>query len=94
MTEESDAVDYFMSIPLIIRSSSVEREDGTWVRRLECDEFPECVVESESITEAFDALEWKRKELTKEILEQGGTPPEVRAPVRARPRVNGSEVGA
>ena len=86
MTSELTDIDEYLAVPLIIQSYSVERDDGTWVRRVRCDELPGCVAESESIVDALHALEAKRAELTRRLLDSGREPPTVRAPIRGRPR--------
>jgi predicted RNase H-like HicB family nuclease len=86
MTLELTDIDEYLAVPLIIQSYSVELDDGTWVRRVRCEELPGCVAESESIVEALGALEAKRAELTRKLLDDGEVPPNHRAPIRGRPR--------
>jgi hypothetical protein len=67
--------DYFRA-PFVIRATSVRREDGEWIRRVECPELPGCAVESHSILEAVDAIERLRIEVILKML-SSGTPPVV-----------------
>jgi predicted RNase H-like HicB family nuclease len=72
--------DYF-AIPYLIESSTVERSDGSWVRRLAYPELPDCVGEGNTLSEAWVNVERRRIEVIGDILRAGNEPPLLRAPV-------------
>jgi predicted RNase H-like HicB family nuclease len=71
----------YLKIPYILQASSIEKEDGRWVRRAEYPELPHCAAESYSIVEAIEAVEVLRVEILAKMLREGHTPPAPRPPL-------------
>lgn len=72
----------YLRVPYLLEASSVQKEDGRWVRRAAYPELPNCAAESQSIVDAIAAVEELRVEILAEML-RGHTPPPVpRSPLR------------
>lgn len=77
-----ELVDY-MAIPYIAVVYSVEKPDGTWVRRAEYPELPSCAAEAEDVLTAIDRLEEQRIEYLSEAFHRGEEIPVPRPPLRS-----------
>jgi predicted RNase H-like HicB family nuclease len=65
----------YLRVPYLVTAQSVPLPDGSWVRRVEHPELPECVAEADSIVDALALLEAKRIETVVEMLATGQIPP-------------------
>lgn len=72
---DGNQLDDYLRIPYVLESSSVEREDGTWVRRADYVELPGCSAEAASIIEAIDAADVQRIRLLLGMWRAGERPP-------------------
>lgn len=96
MTEGIKVGDY-LRVPYVVTAESKSRPDGTWVRRVEHPELPDCSAEADSISEALDRLETRRIEVVLAMLAEGRVPPNRRAPIgdtQARQRARRAGLGA
>ena len=73
-----------LAVPYILVIESFEGPDGTWLRRAEYPELPDCVGIAETPLEALDRLEEARVRLILERLEQGQPIPVPRPPLPER----------
>lgn len=71
----------YLRIPYILEASSIEKEDGRWIRRAEYPELPNCAAESYSIVDAIAAVEMLRVEVLAEMVREGLSPPVPRPPL-------------
>lgn len=72
----------YLKVPYILEASSVQKEDGRWVRRAEYPELPNCAAESSSIVDAIAAVEELRVEILAEMLRARTPPPVPRPPLQ------------
>ncbi len=77
-----ELVDY-MAIPYVAVVYSLEKPDGTWVRRAEYPELPGCAAEAGNILTAIDRLEEQRIEYLSEAFHRGDEIPVPRPPLRS-----------
>jgi hypothetical protein len=86
----------YLRVPYIVTAQSLPRPDGSWVRRVEHPELPDCVVEAESIIEALDRLDQRRVQVVIGLLAGGTVPPVRRAlfgDAQARKRARRAGIG-
>ena len=74
----------YLAIPYILVMESVEKPDGTWIRRAEYPELPGCVAEALSPLDALDKLEEARVRYILEKLRSEEPVPVPRPPLRSR----------
>ena len=73
----------YLRIPYLMEASSVELEDGLWVRRAEFPELPRCAAEAASIVDAIDAAEQLRVEILADMVRNNELPPTPREPLES-----------
>lgn len=73
----------YMAIPYMAVVYSVERPDGTWVRRAEYPELPNCVAEAPDVLTAIDELEEKRIRYLSDAYRRGEEIPIPRPPLHS-----------
>lgn len=73
----------YMAVPYIAVFYSVERPDGTWVRRAEYPELPDCYAEAGDVLLAMDELEEKRIKYLSEAFQRGEEIPVPRPPLKS-----------
>jgi hypothetical protein len=86
----------YLRVPYIVTAQSLPRSDGSWVRRVEHPELPDCVAEAGSITEALDRLDQRRVHVVIGLLAAGTIPPVRRAlfgDAQARKRASRAGIG-
>jgi predicted RNase H-like HicB family nuclease len=71
----------YLRVPYIVTAESRPAPDGTWVRRVEHPELPDCSAEADSIVEALQRLDSRRVEVVLAMLADGRTPPARHAPM-------------
>jgi hypothetical protein len=71
----------YLRIPYLVTAQSQQRPDGTWVRRVEHPELPDCSAESDSITDALSLLDQRRIQVVIAMLSRGEAPAARRAPL-------------
>jgi predicted RNase H-like HicB family nuclease len=74
----------YLAIPYTLVMESVEKPDGTWIRRAEYPELPGCVAEAVSPLDALDKLEEARVRYILGRLRRGEPVPAPRPPLRSR----------
>jgi len=83
MANETQDLEYYLSIPYVLAMESVEHSDGEWFRRAEYPELPNCAAEAYSAVDAIEKLEEIRVERIREMLERGEAVPVPRPPLRS-----------
>lgn len=73
----------YLRIPYLLQASSVESQDGRWVRRAEFPELPHCFADSSSIVEAIAAVEELRVEILADMVRRNQSPPTPRQPLQS-----------
>jgi predicted RNase H-like HicB family nuclease len=73
----------YLRIPYLLQASSVQSQDGRWVRRAEFPELPHCVAESSSIVDAIAAVEELRVEILADMVRKNELPPTPRQPLQS-----------
>lgn len=71
-----------LAIPYVFVMSAVEH-DGTWVRRAEYPELPNCFVEALTAMSALEQLEQLRIRMIVEMHNRGELPPRPRPPLKS-----------
>lgn len=87
--------DEHLRVPYTMIIASVRRTDGSWVRRAEYPELPNCVAEADSPLDAIDRLDALRVQTILGRLARGEPVPTPRPPLRrldtTRPLARGRE---
>lgn len=65
----------YLRVPYLVTAQSRPLPDGTWIRRVEHPELPDCAAEADSITEALYRLDTRRVEVVLTMLSAGEAPP-------------------
>ncbi|WP_432841679.1 type II toxin-antitoxin system HicB family antitoxin [Dactylosporangium sp. CA-092794] len=65
----------YLRVPYLVTAQSVPLPDGSWVRRVEHPELPDCAAQAESILDALALLDTRRIETVLAMLASGQTPP-------------------
>ena len=91
--------DEHLRVPYTMIIASVRRQDGSWIRRAEYPELPDCVAEADSPLDAIDQLDALRVQTILGRLARGEDVPVPRAPLRRHNDVpplprTGDDVGA
>ncbi len=78
----SDELRRYLDVPYILLMESIEKEDGSWVRRATYPELPGCVAEADTPLDAVERLEELRVRSIRELIEDGRPVLAPRAPLR------------
>jgi predicted RNase H-like HicB family nuclease len=84
----------YLRVPYLLQSSAMQREDGTWLRRVEYPELPDCVSQESTLLAALDELDRRRVRVILGLLRDGQAPPLPREPLADRdPRAELGRLG-
>ena len=72
----------FLSVPYLLEAETIERADGSWVKRVAYPELAGCAAESVVVEDALCLLERRRIEIIVCLVLDGRTPPASRPPLR------------
>jgi predicted RNase H-like HicB family nuclease len=65
----------YLRVPYLVTAQSRQLADGSWVRRVEHPELPDCSAQADSITDALRCLDARRIEVVLRMLADGAKPP-------------------
>ena len=72
---------YYEAVPYLLVLESVQR-DGAWLRRAELPELPGCAAEAASAFEAIEQLDVMRRQVIRQLWNDGAEIPVPRPPLR------------